>query len=412
MAGTDIESTPGGHVGIETRGVITFSEGVVKGRITLERFVDVFATNPARILGMYPQKGVLAEGSDADIVLWDSDVERWTITIDELAPRRRLQPLGRLGGDRPAADDDPAREGGRRGREAARLARGRPVAQAAPRPGARRRPRRMSFKQELVGLFGQPVAENPTQVMVEAAFRELGLDWRYLTLEVAPDALGDAVRGARAFGFRGFHCTIPHKVAVIPHLDRLGEAATRIGAVNTVVRHGDELLGENTDGKGFMSALERRRHPRGAHVVVLGAGGAARAVAVELLLAGAGELTIVNRSEERGRALAEGLGVTFEPWRGDFAVPPGTDVLVNATSLGLFPNVDERVPVTFAKPVLAADVVPNPPQTRFLREAAEAGCETIDGLEMLVEQGALSVRYWTGEQPDTGVMGEALAAVL
>ena len=135
-------------------------------------------------------------------------------------------------------------------------------------------------------------------------------------------------------------------------------------------------------------------------------------MAVELLLAGAGELTIVNRSEERGRALAEGLGVTFEPWRGDFAVPPGTDVLVNATSLGLFPNVDERVPVTFAKPVLAADVVPNPPQTRFLREAAEAGCETIDGLEMLVEQGALSVRYWTGEQPDTGVMGEALAAVL
>ena len=122
-------------------------------------------------------------------------------------------------------------------------------------------PARMSFKQELVGLFGQPVAENPTQVMVEAAFRELGLDWRYLTLEVAPDALGDAVRGARAFGFRGFHCTIPHKVAVIPHLDRLGEAATSIGAVNTVVRHGDELLGENTDGKGFMSALERRRRP-------------------------------------------------------------------------------------------------------------------------------------------------------
>lgn len=270
----------------------------------------------------------------------------------------------------------------------------------------------MSFKQELVGLFGQPVAENPTQVMVEAAFRELGLDWRYLTLEVAPDALGDAVRGARAFGFAGFHCTIPHKVAVIPHLDRLGEAATRIGAVNTVVRDGDELVGENTDGKGFMSALERRRDPRGAHVVVLGAGGAARAVAVELLLAGAAELTIVNRSEERGRALAEGLGVTFEPWRGDFAVPPGTDVLVNATSLGLFPNVDERVPVTFAEPVLAADVVPNPPQTRFLREAAEAGCETIDGLEMLVEQGALSVRYWTGEQPDTGVMREALAAVL
>src|SRR6478736_5947940 len=109
-----------------------------------------------------------------------------------------------------------------------------------------------NFKPELVSLFGQPVAENPTQVMVEAAFRDLGLDWRYLTLEVAPEALDDAVRGARAFGFRGFHCTIPHKVAVIPLLDRIDESAIRIGAVNTVVRRGNELVGENTDGKGFM----------------------------------------------------------------------------------------------------------------------------------------------------------------
>lgn len=270
----------------------------------------------------------------------------------------------------------------------------------------------MSFKQELVGLFGEPVAENPTQAMVEAAFRDLGLDWRYLTLEVAPYDLSDAVKGARAFGFRGFHCTIPHKVAVIAHLDRLGRAATKIGAVNTVVRRGDELVGENTDGKGFLRALERRHNPKGARVVVLGAGGAARAVAVELRLAGAGELTIVNRSEERGRSLAEAVDGRFEPWRGDFAVPVGTDVLVNATSLGLYPNVDERVPVVVHEPVLAADVVPNPPRTRFLREAEAAGCETIDGLEMLVEQGALSVEYWTGRQPDTAVMREALAGVL
>ena len=270
----------------------------------------------------------------------------------------------------------------------------------------------MSFKQELVGLFGRPVAENPTQVMVEAAFRDLGLDWRYLTLEVAPEALGDAVRGARAFGFRGFHCTLPHKVAVLPHLNRIGESATRIGAVNTVVRRGDELVGENTDGKGFLRALERRLDPRGASVVVLGAGGAARAIAVELLLAGAGSLTIVNRSEERGRALADDVGVPFEPWTGDYRVSRGTDVLVNATPLGLYPNVDERVPVELAEPALVADVVPNPPRTHFLRDAEEAGCETIDGLEMLVEQGALSVEYWTGEQPDQAVMRAALAAVL
>ena len=269
----------------------------------------------------------------------------------------------------------------------------------------------MSFKQELVGLFGQPVAENPTQVMVEAAFRGLALDWRYLTLEVAPTDLADAVRGARAFGLRGFHCTLPHKVAVVPHLDELGESAQRIGAVNTVVRRGNALVGENTDGKGFLRALGRRRDPRGASVVVLGAGGAARAIAVELVLAGASRLTIVNRTEERGRRLAEDVGASFQLWSGDFAVPAGTEVVVNATSLGLYPNGEERVPVTLTEPVLAADVIPNPPRTRFLREAEAAGCETIDGLEMLVEQGALSVEYWTGQQPDTNVMREALAAV-
>ncbi len=272
-----------------------------------------------------------------------------------------------------------------------------------------------SFKQELVGLFGQPVAENPTQAMVEAAFRDLGLDWRYLTLEVPPADLADAVRGARAFGFRGFHCTIPHKVAVTRHLDRIGESAAAIGAVNCVVREGNELVGENTDGRGFLRSLERRLDPRGVSVVVLGAGGAARAIAVELLLAGAGRLTVVNRSEERGRRLVAELDgdVGFELWRGDYAVPPGTDVLVNATSIGLHPNVNERVPVDLsAAPALVADVVPNPPDTRFLREAGAAGCRTLDGLEMLVEQGVLAVGYWTGREPDPAPMRAALAEAL
>jgi shikimate dehydrogenase len=270
----------------------------------------------------------------------------------------------------------------------------------------------VSFKQELVGLLGQPVAENPTQAMVEAAFRSLDLDWRYLTLEVAPDALGDAVRGARAFGFRGFHCTIPHKVAVVPHLDRLGESASAIGAVNCVVRRGDDLVGENTDGKGFLRSLEERLDPRGAAVVVLGAGGAARAIAVELGLAGVGRLMVANRSEERGRELARAVGGDFVLWRGDCEVPAGTDVLVNATSIGLHPEVDERVPVAFAAPLLVADVIPNPPETRLLRDAAAMGCETLDGLGMLVEQGVLAVEYWTGRRPDPAVMRDALSDVL
>jgi shikimate dehydrogenase len=110
------------------------------------------------------------------------------------------------------------------------------------------------FRQELVGVFGHPVDENPTQAMIEAAFEAAGLDCRYLTIDVEPEGLADAVRGARAMGFRGFNCTIPDKVAVVEHLDRLGRSAALMGAVNCVVRQGDELVGENTDGAGFLAA--------------------------------------------------------------------------------------------------------------------------------------------------------------
>lgn len=272
------------------------------------------------------------------------------------------------------------------------------------------------FRQELVAVFGQPVEENPTQAMIEAAFAAAGLDWRYLTIEVTPEDLGDAVRGARAMGFRGFNCTIPHKVAVVEHLDRLSEAAGLIGAVNCVVREGEALLGENTDGAGFLAALRRRRDPKGTRVVLLGAGGAARAIGVELALAGAESITVVNRSAERGRELGvvlEGLvaDVAVEPPGDGFRVPAGTDLVVNATSIGLYPAVEAVVPLVLdevAGRALVADVIPNPPETRFLREAAAAGCETLDGLEMLVEQGRIGFELWTGVEPDTGVMRAAL----
>jgi shikimate dehydrogenase len=274
------------------------------------------------------------------------------------------------------------------------------------------------FRQELVGLFGRPVDENPTQAMIEAGFAAAGLDWRYLTIEVDPDDLGDAVRGARAMGLRGFNCTIPHKVAVVEHLDRLGRSAALMGAVNCVVRRGEELVGENTDGAGFLEAVRRRRDPEGARVVMLGAGGAARAIAVELLLAGAASLTIVNRSAERGqelRALLDGVEspteLRVEELGGGFPVPADADMVVNATSIGLYPDVDAVVPLALDEVTgraLVADVIPNPPETRFLRMAAELGCETLDGLEMLVEQGRIGFELWTGVEPDVGVMRDAL----
>ena len=145
----------------------------------------------------------------------------------------------------------------------------------------------MNFKQELTAVFGQPVAENPTQAMIEAAYKHHGLDWRYLTIEVAPENLAVAVKGAGVMGFKGFNCTIPHKVAVIPLLDELGESAALMGAVNCVVRDGDRWIGQNTDGKGFVESLKELTDPKGLEITILGAGGAARAIAVELALSGA-----------------------------------------------------------------------------------------------------------------------------
>lgn len=281
-------------------------------------------------------------------------------------------------------------------------------------------PEPRSFKQEITAVFGQPVAENPTQVMIESAYADAGLAWRYLTLEVAPSGLKAAVAGARAMGFRGFNLTIPHKVAVIKHLDRLSEAAALMGAVNCVVREGAELVGDNTDGKGFVESLREVTDPTGKNVVILGAGGAARAIAVELALAGAGKFTIVNRSEDRGSELTDLLtskvnaDVDFCVWDGAYTVPNDTHVVINATSIGLFPDVDARVALNMdsvTPEMVVADVIPNPPRTRLIREAAAKGCTVLDGLGMLVNQGVIGFKLWTGVDPNPAVMRAALEEV-
>ena len=161
-------------------------------------------------------------------------------------------------------------------------------------------PQPVSFLSVLTGSFAKPAGENPTVAMVEAAYRHHGLDARYLNCEVEPEALGDAVRGARAMGWVGFSCSIPHKVTVIEHLDGLADSAAVIGAVNCVVRRDGRYIGENTDGQGFLTALRAVVDPTGKSVVVLGAGGASRAIAAEAALAGAAAITIVNRDPTRG----------------------------------------------------------------------------------------------------------------
>jgi shikimate dehydrogenase len=276
-----------------------------------------------------------------------------------------------------------------------------------------------NYKAELIGVFGHPVAENPTVVMLEAAFNKLNLNWRYLTIEVLPEDLENAMKGLRAFNMRGINLTIPHKVEVIKYLDEVSLAAGLMGAVNTVVRIGDKLLGENTDGKGFMHALtvDAKVDPKGKKVVVLGAGGAARAIAVELALAGTKQITIVNRSESRGQILADLLNsktstkTDLQIWKGSYSLPADTDILINATSIGLFPNVNDKPEVDYqsiSPNMLVCDVIINP-MTPFLAEAEKRGSKILDGLGMLVYQGAIGFKIWTGIDAPMAVMHNALS---
>lgn len=278
----------------------------------------------------------------------------------------------------------------------------------------------LNFKQELTAAFGQPISENPTQVMIEAAYDHLKLDWRYLTIEVGPDDLEAAVKGAKVMGFQGFNCTIPHKVKVIDYLDGLGQSASLMGAVNCVVRRDGQWIGENTDGKGFVSSLRELTDPARKKIVIFGAGGAARAISVEVALAGASHINIVNRSIPRGEELTTLLQdnlpcyADFTHWDGTYAIPEDTDVVINATSIGLFPDVDARLDFdlnTLSYHMVVADVIPNPPATHLVRDAREKECKVIDGLGMLVNQGVIGIKHWTGMDPDPTVMRAALEEV-
>ena len=278
----------------------------------------------------------------------------------------------------------------------------------------------MNFLSQLTGCFALPCAENPTVAMVEAAYQHHGLDWRYINCEVGPDKLADAVMGARAMGWVGFNCSLPNKVEVIQYLDGLGESAKIIGAVNCAVRRDDQFIGENTDGKGFLESLRETVDPAAKSLVMFGSGGAARAIGVETALAGLTKITVVNRSADRGQELATLLSeqtpaeVDFVKWDGEYSIPAGTNIVVNATSIGLFPDVDARLDLnmdTLTSDMLVADVIPNPPRTNLVREAEERGCTVIDGLGMLINQGVIGIKYWTGIDVDPTVMRAKLEEI-
>jgi shikimate dehydrogenase len=281
-------------------------------------------------------------------------------------------------------------------------------------------PEPQTFLSLITGSFSKPAGENPTVAMVEAAYEHHHLNARYLNCEVAPEALGDAVRGARAMGWAGFNCSMPHKVAVIKYLDELADSAALIGAVNCVVRRDDRYIGENTDGQGFLTALRTVADPAGRAFVLFGAGGAARAIAVEVALAGAASITIVNRGRTRGEELVALLNektqakANFVLWDRPYRIPQTSEIVVNATSIGLFPHVEARVNLdldSLRPGQVVADVIANPPRTRLIRDAETRGCLPLDGLGMLVSQGVIGIRHWTGIEPSPQVMRRKLEEI-
>jgi shikimate dehydrogenase len=272
-----------------------------------------------------------------------------------------------------------------------------------------------SAVQPLLALLACPVGGNPTQYMIEKAVAHHDLDWRYLTFEVGPDELGDAVRGLQALGFRGAHCGPPHRQAVIPLLDRTTDTAAMIGVVNLISRDEKTLVGENTEGKGVVEAIRPALDPAGKTVVVLGAGQIARAVAVELAAAGVAGLTIVNRTDSHAAELVATLSSKFAAavssvsWLDDYHVPPEVELLINATSIE---QGDSDAPLaivtdTLRPELVVADVTINSPETWLLGEAQRCGCKTIDGLTVFIEQVAIGLRLWTAVDPNRQVLREA-----
>ncbi|WPD22943.1 MAG: shikimate dehydrogenase [Candidatus Electrothrix scaldis] len=264
-------------------------------------------------------------------------------------------------------------------------------------------------KTELYGIIGNPVRHSMSPAMHNAAFAELGMNRVYVPMEVQDVEQG--IAGLRALGFQGVSVTVPHKASVIPFLDEIDPVAEKIGAVNTLVFRQEDgrviLRGLNTDWLGANTALEEKVNLQQSRVLVIGAGGSAKAVGFGLVEAGA-EVIIANRTVKSGQALADWLGCDFVPL--DEVAGVSADVLINTTSVGMEPDREGIVVPSALLPGFSVvmDIVYAPLETRLLREAKAAGCQTIDGLAMLLYQGAAQFEIWTGEKPPQLIMRSAL----
>ena len=274
--------------------------------------------------------------------------------------------------------------------------------------------------QPILALLACPVGGNPRQYVVEKAFAHLNLDWRFVSVEVAPEGLADALRGMRAMGFRGGTIADPHRRTILPLLDGTTDTAALLGSVNLVVGEENRLRGDNTEGRGLVEALRHVTDPAGKRCLILDAGELAVAVAVELALAGAAEIRIADPSSERAAAAAGLLANKFPAaisslvWEGSFLVPEDIDVVIHALSIEPH-DAETHLPVDAASlrsELIVADLAVNADEAWLLHEAAARGCRTIDGLGVLVEQMAVDFRLWTLVDPDRPLMREAVEEFL
>ena len=282
----------------------------------------------------------------------------------------------------------------------------------------------INYLDNLVGCFGQPVADNPGVVIQDAAFADMGLErWHFLTLDVDKDKLEDAFKGLKAFKMHGINCTVPHKIECMKYLDEVSPAAKMIGAVNMIVNRDGYLYGENTDGKGFMESLESNGiDVRGKNLTVFGAGGAARAICVESGLAGAKHINIISRPGNKARdELVElitkntAAAVDTIDWVGTAKVPADTDIVAQATSVGMYPNIDAMPDIdldTITPDMFVQDVIMNPPESALVRELKKRGIRCAGGAVMMIGQAAINVEMWTGRKPNKQVMMDAYLKAL
>lgn len=273
----------------------------------------------------------------------------------------------------------------------------------------------------LYSVIGDPIHHSRSPVMMNRAFRERGVNGIYLAFHVTAASLGNFIAGIRAMGIRGVNVTIPHKLAIMPLLDRIDESARIIGAVNTIVNNDGQLVGYNTDGLGYVRSLKEEMEPHlaGANVLIIGAGGAARGILYALAREGVASVTIANRTVERAQELvnafrgqATGLAAIGNEDLQEACAQ--ADIVINTTSLGMYPNVGTSpLEAAWLKPgTIASDLIYNPMITRFLQEAEQQGCRIHGGLGMFIYQGAYAFEYWTGIQAPVDVMRETVIEAL